>query len=570
MNVFYASVKEASNGALDLYVYPAAVVYPSYGSDFAWSANHKSGTTLLSGTAFDADLRAFFSSGFTSRQHEHAMALTGLDLLGSDGSSGLLGYAYVGTVCVNTQYKYSINEYTASNVAWVASHELGHALGSQHDQSTDCPAGRNVMSAYLFSPSSTTADTYSRFSTCSASQFITHLNSKTDCTAQNGFTDEQFRASFCSGLLGQRDNSLNYQCQQRTGYAGSTVCSGTISGDAGCYAYGQVACRDASGACSVRLGFVWNGTPCGIGRMCFKGRCVANFDVCNSVTTAAPTTAAPTTAAPTTAAPTTAAPTTAAPTTAAPTTAAPTTAAPTTAAPTTAVPTTAAPTTAAPTTAAPTTAAPTTAAQTTAAPTTAAPTTAAPTTAAPTTAAPTTAAPTTAGPTTAAPTTAAPTTAAPTTAAPTTAAPTTAAPTTAVPTTAAPTTAAPTTAAPTTAAPTTAAPTTAAPTTAAPTTAAPTTAAPTTAAPTTAAPTTAGPTTAAPTTAAPTTAAPTTAAPTPTAPCDCCRRRVVYSAACCDRNYRRFKTVCPCCPNPSPFQLTKNSIIPDDDEQMSE
>ncbi|KAH3730890.1 hypothetical protein DPMN_056889 [Dreissena polymorpha] len=50
-----------------------------------------------------------------------------LDLLGEDGSSGLLGYAYVGTVCVNTNYKYSINEYSASNVAWVASHELGHA-----------------------------------------------------------------------------------------------------------------------------------------------------------------------------------------------------------------------------------------------------------------------------------------------------------------------------------------------------------------------------------------------------------------------------------------------------------
>ncbi|XP_052245354.1 spore coat protein SP96-like [Dreissena polymorpha] len=433
MNVFYASVKEASAGALDLYVYPAAVVYPSFGSDFAWSSNHKSGTTLRSGTAFDADLRSFFSSGFTSRQHEHAMALTGLDLLGEDGSSGLLGYAYVGTVCVNTNYKYSINEYSASNVAWVASHELGHALGSDHDQTTACPAGVNVMSAYLFNPSATTADTYSKFSTCSASQFITHLNGRTDCTANNGFTDEQFRASFCRGLLGQRDNSLNYQCQQRTGYAASAVCSGTISGDAGCYAYGQVACRDASGACGVRLGFVWNGTPCGSGRMCFKGRCVANFEVCDSATTAAPTTAAPTTAASTTAAPTTAAPTTAAPTTAAPTTAAPTTAAPTTTASTTAAPTTAATTTSAPTTAAPTTATHTTAAPTTAAPTTAAPTTATPTTARPTTAAPTTARPTTAAPTTAAPTTAAPTTTRPTTAAPTTTRPTTAAPTTAAP-----------------------------------------------------------------------------------------------------------------------------------------
>ncbi|KAH3794714.1 hypothetical protein DPMN_148252 [Dreissena polymorpha] len=51
-----------------------------------------------------------------------------------------------------------------------------HSLGSYNDQTTACPAGRNVMSAYLFSPDASTSDTYSRFSTCSANQFLAHLN----------------------------------------------------------------------------------------------------------------------------------------------------------------------------------------------------------------------------------------------------------------------------------------------------------------------------------------------------------------------------------------------------------
>ncbi|KAH3894022.1 hypothetical protein DPMN_018178 [Dreissena polymorpha] len=135
MNVFYASVKEVSDGQLDLYVYPAAIVYPGYGYDFRWASNYNDGGRLQSSTASDEELRLFFNSEFTTNHHDFAMALTGLDLIDQDGSDGLLGYAFLGSVCVDSsntlsKYKYAINEFTISNVAWVASHELGHALGA--------------------------------------------------------------------------------------------------------------------------------------------------------------------------------------------------------------------------------------------------------------------------------------------------------------------------------------------------------------------------------------------------------------------------------------------------------
>ena len=39
----------------------------------------------------------------------------------------LLGYAYLSTVCRNTPYALSINEFDYVNVAETAVHELGHA-----------------------------------------------------------------------------------------------------------------------------------------------------------------------------------------------------------------------------------------------------------------------------------------------------------------------------------------------------------------------------------------------------------------------------------------------------------
>ncbi|XP_052778139.1 uncharacterized protein LOC128215497 [Mya arenaria] len=305
MNVFYSSVKEASGGSLDLYVFPSDIVYPQAGTNFAWSGDYVTGDVIDTEGNFNNALYAYVNSGFTSEDFDHAMAITGFNLAG-----GLLGYAYVSTVCRDTAYRYSINEFASYNVAPVAAHELGHALGSQHDSTgNNCPSSRNVMSPYLGTPSGSSVDNFYKFSTCSAGYFIAHLDQYPSCSVNTGgLTDAQFEKAFCSGLLGQRDSSLDLQCKRRTGNRDSTACSQSVSGDSGCYRSGQVSCRTSpGGSCSNSLtSYVWNGTPCGSEKICYKGRCVSEFDICpTGETPSTPTTPTTTT---TTPAPTTTAP----------------------------------------------------------------------------------------------------------------------------------------------------------------------------------------------------------------------------------------------------------------------
>ncbi|XP_060603409.1 uncharacterized protein LOC132756367 [Ruditapes philippinarum] len=292
MNVYLSTIYEVSDGSIDIYAYPADIIFPEKGYDYLWAINHKDGKTLRADKDFDTKLRETVNAGLSKKQWDHMMVLTGLDLYDvEDQSSSLLGYAYRSTMCYPSwhyysYYKYSINEVTSYNIGRIAAHELGHAMGMQHDDNDECPRDKYVMSPSIFNPTSKTLDTFFKFSKCSIENMKSHLdgsNNLPKCTTDNSFTQSQFEDYFCSGLPGSQAGSLDLQCQRVTGWSGSTACS-TPESDIDCYARYRIRCKVEGGKCEAYLKYVWNGTPCGSDKVCYQGKCTAKFAICDVTT----------------------------------------------------------------------------------------------------------------------------------------------------------------------------------------------------------------------------------------------------------------------------------------------
>ncbi|XP_041362133.1 metalloprotease mig-17-like [Gigantopelta aegis] len=134
------------------------------------------------------------------------MAFTGKDM--TYGSPSNIGIAYLDSVC--SVWAVSVVEDLRNNVVgWIAAHELGHSLNSQHDgdvPSSACDTdGLNVMSYY--SPYPTVKSTRQKpwiFSECSVKAFQLKL-SQVGCTKNH-------HTSKSPVLLGQVYNG-DQQCQ---------------------------------------------------------------------------------------------------------------------------------------------------------------------------------------------------------------------------------------------------------------------------------------------------------------------------------------------------------------------
>ncbi|XP_030753591.1 A disintegrin and metalloproteinase with thrombospondin motifs 7-like [Sitophilus oryzae] len=85
--------------------------------------------------------------------HDMAVLLTRYDLCGEGDDCGLTGLANVGKACDKNGYAGCINEDAGLPLAVIVTHELGHLLGSDHDESENpCPAKDTDNSYFIMSP----------------------------------------------------------------------------------------------------------------------------------------------------------------------------------------------------------------------------------------------------------------------------------------------------------------------------------------------------------------------------------------------------------------------------------
>ncbi|KAK3590218.1 hypothetical protein CHS0354_041279 [Potamilus streckersoni] len=181
----------------------------------------------------------------------------------------ILGIAYRGFIC-DSQYGTNVI-YETLNSTWLmitSAHELGHNLGSSHDNSTDCPMGY-IMNPYAPNGNVSTAKTQYQFSNCSVRDIQRTLTSlgSTRCTLNHNFNDTAYD-EYRAGAIGGDVLSLDYQCQVYYG-SGSSACRTNSS----TMCYSGVYCLTATG-CKGRMHLVKERTQCDTNKWCVKGQCV--------------------------------------------------------------------------------------------------------------------------------------------------------------------------------------------------------------------------------------------------------------------------------------------------------
>lgn len=237
-----------------------------------WSEDKSVDGRLDSGAALDS-FTEWIQQQNNLPQFDHAMGFTGYDIASTGTNSDSSGISFTGSLC--SSQSTSVVEDKFNFIAMTtAAHELGHSLGALHDGvSNTCNGNDNYIMA---SVNSVRADPLLgqhlwQFSSCSVQEFksyIQKLNSfsnncmlSTSGTSQRATTLKPMAEVYgadvtCINSLGQG----SYVCRSVQNY--SSICTGMF-----CNQPGTTQCYSIIPA---------EGTPCGKGKWCEKGKCLAS------------------------------------------------------------------------------------------------------------------------------------------------------------------------------------------------------------------------------------------------------------------------------------------------------
>ncbi|XP_032819085.2 disintegrin and metalloproteinase domain-containing protein 9-like [Petromyzon marinus] len=224
----------------------------------------------------------------------------------SNGFTGALGMAFVGTICSRSTSG-GVNSLGSRSIVVMASvtaHELGHNLGMGHDngRSCSCPKSSCIMVGSLPSPVPT------NFSSCSTDDFedLVVQRKGGKCLLNVPKADEAFRPPVCGDKMldageecdcGSPEECDNKCCDARTCRlrSGARCAYGSCCKDCQFVGQGEV-CRAAQGVCDLPEfcsgsaascpddSFLQNGHPCqNAAAYCYNGVCQTYTSQCEGI-----------------------------------------------------------------------------------------------------------------------------------------------------------------------------------------------------------------------------------------------------------------------------------------------
>ena len=197
-----------------------------------------------------------------SNRHHHdaAILLTRHDIC-IDGSCDLLGLAYGAAVCVPKQ-SCAINEDNGLMLGVTVTHEIGHLIGSRHDERTGCPPRDEHKFNHVMAPSVRLST--GKWSNCSREDIQNLFNNQMGECLNDEPTSSDYK--FEESLPGTIYDA-DYQCRTMFG-EGAKICPSSKEDICG-----LLLC-EVDDKCWSNSAPAADGTSCGNDKWCIRKECV--------------------------------------------------------------------------------------------------------------------------------------------------------------------------------------------------------------------------------------------------------------------------------------------------------